>query len=115
VDELTYQRVAPAEDAHGGELATVKMRYKPLGQARSTQMSVAVADRPFEPGDTSDDFRFAVAVAGFAALLRESSQGGDFDWNACLSLAKGAKGVDEQGYRAEFIRLVEMAELLANQ
>lgn len=115
VDELTYQRVAPAEDAHGGELATVKMRYKPRGQARSTQMSVAVADRPFEPGDTSDDFRFAVAVAGFAALLRESSQGGDFDWNACLSLAKGAKGVDEQGYRAEFIRLVEMAELLANQ
>ncbi|MBL0380016.1 MAG: DUF3520 domain-containing protein [Desulfofustis sp. PB-SRB1] len=48
-------------------------------------------------------------------MLRESSQGGDFDWNACLSLAKGAKGVDEQGYRAEFIRLVEMAELLANQ
>ncbi|MBL0380017.1 MAG: hypothetical protein JKP90_10200 [Desulfofustis sp. PB-SRB1] len=31
VDELTYQRVAPAEDAHGGELATVKMRYKPRG------------------------------------------------------------------------------------
>jgi Ca-activated chloride channel family protein len=114
VDDLKYQRAAPADGARG-ELATVKMRYKPLGQTTSTQMSVAVADRHSEPGDTSDDFRFAVAVAGFAALLRESSHGGDFDWHACLSLAKGAKGEDAEGYRAEFIRLVEMAELLANQ
>jgi hypothetical protein len=27
-------------------------------------------------------------------------------------LAKEAKGKDDEGYRAEFIRLVEMAELL---
>jgi Ca-activated chloride channel family protein len=60
----------------------------------------------------SDDFRFAAAVAGFAMLLKESEHLGNFSWDGCLDLARGARGADEQGYRAEFIRLVEMGQLL---
>ena len=29
-----------------------------------------------------------------------------------MPAARGAKGADEEGYRAEFIRLVELAELM---
>ena len=64
---------------------------------------------------TSTDFRFAASVAGFAMLLRESNHLGSFGWDDCLALAKQARGEDEQGYRAEFTRLVEMAQLLRDQ
>jgi Ca-activated chloride channel family protein len=61
------------------------------------------------------DFRFAASVAGFAMLLKESDYLGDFGWEECLSLARQARGNDEEGYRAEFARLVEMAQLLKEQ
>jgi Ca-activated chloride channel homolog len=45
-------------------------------------------------------------------LLRNSKFKGDADYKSVITLAKQSKGEDEEGYRAEFIRLVEMAELL---
>jgi Ca-activated chloride channel family protein len=45
-------------------------------------------------------------------LLGKSEHAEGVTWPQVLTLAKGAKGQDEDGYRAEFIRLVETAELL---
>ncbi|MCZ8283966.1 MAG: DUF3520 domain-containing protein, partial [Bacteroidia bacterium] len=56
--------------------------------------------------------RFSVAVAEFGMLLRDSKFKGDSDFKSVIALAKSAKGGDEEGYRAEFIKLVEIAELL---
>jgi Ca-activated chloride channel family protein len=48
-------------------------------------------------------------------LMRDSEfkQGATFD--QAISLAKGAKAKDEEGYRSEFVRLAESAKSLAKK
>jgi Ca-activated chloride channel family protein len=43
-------------------------------------------------------------------LLRDSEYKGSISLDEVLNLAKGSKGEDKDGYRAEFIRLVELSE-----
>ena len=58
-------------------------------------------------------FRFAASVAQFGMLLRNSEFKSNASYIDVLSLARKAKGNDEEGYRSEFVRLVESAQLLA--
>jgi len=48
-------------------------------------------------------------VAGFGMLLRDSEYKGSIDLDQVLGMARGSKGNDNDGYRAEFIRLVELS------
>jgi Ca-activated chloride channel family protein len=50
---------------------------------------------------------------GFGMLLRESEYVKDYHYEDVVLLAQQARGVDKEGYRAEFIRLVESVRLLA--
>ena len=61
---------------------------------------------------TSDNYRFSAAVAGFGMLLRDSEFKGSATYPGLKELAQGAMGEDETGYRLEFIHLVETADLL---
>lgn len=94
------------------ELMNVKLRYKqPTGDAsklitQAVKASIVQAETPFE------NIRFASAVAEFGMLLRDSQYKGSANYNQLLRRARAAKGGDQEGYRAEFIRLVEKAELL---
>jgi len=45
-------------------------------------------------------------------ILRESEHKGTANFDMILNLAKKAKGKDEEGYRTEFVSLVETASLL---
>jgi Ca-activated chloride channel family protein len=45
-------------------------------------------------------------------LLRDSEFKGLSSFAAVLELARAGRGPDQNGYRAEFIRLVEMCSLL---
>jgi Ca-activated chloride channel family protein len=63
-------------------------------------------------GVASEDMRFASAVAAFALLLRDSDHRGRASFDQVLALARGARGEDEEGYRGEFIGLVETARSL---
>ena len=45
-------------------------------------------------------------------ILRHSAFKSDANYADVLVLARKAKGNDEEGYRSEFIRLVESAKLL---
>jgi len=56
--------------------------------------------------------QLSAAAAGFGMLLRDSKFKGDLTFDRVMELAKGAKGQDEEGYRAEFLRLVETSKLL---
>ena len=117
VDPLKYQKTdqQPAQAALANELMTVKLRYKPLQSDKSVLLDTVVQDKDSSLASTSNDFRFAAAVAGYGMLLTHSEQAGDLNWEQVLHLAKGAKGPDEDGWRAEFIRLVETTELLAKE
>ena len=114
VDSLKYQQVQIAAGQHGGELATVKLRYKLPDADRSSKMSVVVQPRDNRE-ENSVDFHFATAVAGYAMLLEKSQFKGDLDYADVIRLAKQGRGKDPDGYRAEFIRMVEMSEMFSNE
>lgn len=112
VDKLKYQLPEKMQTASSKELMTIKLRYKRTGTAVSEELSeVAVTDNGSQYRN-SDDFRFAAAVAGYGMLLKKSDHLGKFTWESCLALIKNAKGNDPEGYRAEFLRIVEMSMLL---
>jgi Ca-activated chloride channel homolog len=110
VAPLRYQRVTGAQSPRD-ELLHVALRYKAPDGDRSQLMTTPVsAERTARP---SESMRFASAVAGFGMLLRESKNAGSLTWSDMLSLARGARGGDEDGYRADFIKMSETAARLA--
>jgi Ca-activated chloride channel family protein len=58
---------------------------------------------------------FAASVAEFGMLLRESEHRGSATYADAAALARRFRGPDPDGYRSEFIRLVELAESLTRQ
>jgi Ca-activated chloride channel homolog len=75
-------------------------------------MPVAVSDRS---GEATPNLGFAAAVAEFGFLLRKSEHKGQATWSSARELARRHRGEDPDGYRAEFIRLVDLAAALDSQ
>ncbi len=116
VDTLKYQpNPLPADRGYGNELLTVKLRYKePAGQvSKLLQTTVKTTDRRLSK--TSDNFRWAAAVAEFGMVLRDSEYKGNSNPEEILKLARSTRGRDPYGYRQEFIELVELAAALNYQ
>lgn len=113
-DPLKYQQTLTASTAAAtDEMLTIKFRYKkPDGETSILMTRTLTDDKGAATAITSNDFRFASAVAAFGMLLRDSEHKGEASYDKVLELARGAKGKDNEGYRAEFIRLVEAAKLL---
>ena len=107
VDPLKYQR--PRAGGDSDDWFTVKVRYQRPEGSPSRLIEHAVRQENARP---SADFRFAAAVAGFGMLLRDSEHKGNTSFSGVVGAGRGAKGHDAEGYRAEFIRLVEMAARL---
>ncbi len=100
------------------EYAYLNIRYKPVGKKASTQMSVPInAPAQGAPAlsQTSNDMRFATAVASYGELLSGGKYAGRFSWNDTIALAKSAVGSDPHGLRAEFVELVETANSLSSK
>ena len=108
---LRYQR-PPAVHAPADELLHVAMRYKDPDGAVSKLVTHPVSARRRAP---SESMRFASAVAGFGMLLRGSPHAGSLSWPRVVELARGARGDDRDGYRADFIRLAELAGELSHR
>ncbi len=113
VDPLKYQNSSVNASANAsGELMTLKLRYKKPKEDTSKLITIPV--EAIDAENTSDNFRFSAAVASFGMLLRRSQYKGETTYASVVKMAKKAKGKDDKGYRAEFIRMVELAELLDN-
>ncbi|MBL7920119.1 MAG: von Willebrand factor type A domain-containing protein [Bacteroidia bacterium] len=112
VDELKYQQSMPLIKSTNNEVMTIKFRYKAPTDTVSQLITEIMQDKKLSTDKVSDDCRFAIAVAEFGMLLRDSKFKGEANYNNILAQARSSKGKDDEGYRAEFIRLVEMAELL---
>ncbi len=115
VDSLKYQKnIKPlSSSSQTDEILTVKFRYKAPDGDVSKLIEHPVKDKQIAIAKTSDNFRFAASVAQFGMLLRNSEFKSAASYDGVLNLARKAKGNDEEGYRSEFIRLVESAEMLA--
>ncbi len=113
-EELRYVKTAvKTGDATASELLTVKLRYKMPDGDTSTLLESPLLDQGIPLAKASTNFRFAAAVAQFAMLLKKSSLAGNTTYDNVLELARSARGEDPFGYRAEFIQLVEKAQLHA--
>ncbi|MEM6725162.1 MAG: YfbK domain-containing protein, partial [Bacteroidota bacterium] len=97
------------------EMAALRFRYKPPSDSVSQLIEKAVLDQTQTLDQASADYRFSAAVAAFGLLLRDSKYKGTASYDQVLDLAKAAKGEDPEGYRAEFLRLVETAKHLSVQ
>jgi len=116
IDPLKYQKNEVKELAYDSrELMTLKLRYKKPDGNKSKLITTTLLDKDKNWENTSDNFRWSTAVAEFGMLLRESKFSQDSDIASVIKLAKGARGEDEEGYRSEFIRLVESSRFLASK
>jgi Ca-activated chloride channel family protein len=112
VDQLKYQAKAQPTGANASELMTVKVRYKAPDGKQSKLLAQPVKAEKTELAKTSNDFRWAAAVAGFGMLLRDAKDRGNISWASITSLAEGAKGSDAEGYRTQMIEMLKRAARL---
>jgi Ca-activated chloride channel family protein len=91
------------------EYGYLKLRYKDPGAARSK-----LIETPILPlrGDATVEATFAASIAGFGQLLTGATYLMDWGWDDAIALARSAKGADPFGYRAEAIRLMQLAKSL---
>jgi Ca-activated chloride channel family protein len=116
IDELKYQTTkVNSNTAMSNEIMTVKFRYKKPDGEVSKLIVHPMVDTQMELDRTSQDFRWSAAVAAFGMILRESEYVKDFSVTDVEFLAKGARGVDKDGYRAEFINLLKSSVALAKR
>ena len=115
LEPLRYQqeKAASSPDAASGELAFVKLRYKQPDGDLSTLIEYPVSGSVLKSAREADsDFRLAAAVAGFGQLLRGKADLGSWSYKDARALAADS-GDDEYGYRAELVKLIELADALA--
>ncbi|WP_434704516.1 VWA domain-containing protein [Pseudomonas sp. Z1-12] len=102
----------PKSEGTSGELAMLRVRYKPAegGSSRLIEHPIASAQNERKP---SDDLRFSAAVAAFAQQLKgDGRYTGAMTLKDTAQLARSARGDDPFGLRGEFVQLVELAQSL---
>ncbi|AYM99715.1 vWA domain-containing protein [Chryseobacterium sp. 3008163] len=105
-NDLKYTKNTNDEN-FSDELATVKFRYKKPDGDTSSEIVQVVKSSNETISSASEDFKFASSVAWFGLVLRNSDLIKNKDLKEVEKLAKKGRGIDEEGYRAEFVRLIE--------
>ncbi|NKL05025.1 vWA domain-containing protein [Rhizobium leguminosarum] len=121
-DDLRYGAAdkLPAEtsdNAHRGEFAFVKMRYKRPGEDKSALITTPVNDsNAVATVDAApQDVRFSVAVAAFGQKLSRIAALDSYSYQAIADLAAASRGTDTFGYRSDFLSLVRLADGLSQR
>ncbi len=113
LDELKYQDAKISEAARKSpEALTVKLRYKMPDSDTSTPFEVPVINKTIALDQASETFRFSAAVIGYGLMLQESEHKAALSWQMVKDLAKANLGKDTEGYRAEFLNLIDQASKL---
>jgi len=120
MDALRYQSgklMAENSKPTGQELAFLKIRYKKPEGTQSILITRPIA-KPSSItafANSSENQRFATAVAGFGQLLRQSTQVNNLTYGQVAQIAQQAKGNDPTGSKGEFVQLVKNAEALVGK
>lgn len=108
--ELKYSQPNILANEYGNELATIKLRHKKPDEDVSKETVKVIPNVTTVLNSTSGDFKFAAAVAWFGLKLRDSELIPNKTSQDIINLAKQGAYNDPDGYRAEFIRLVNRVE-----
>ena len=115
IDSLKYQSTNAPNGQYGNEIMTIKVRYKAPNGVASKLFSLPV-DAEIKPFNrASADMQFAASVVEFGLLLRSSNFKGNASFQHIIETAQNAIGDEKNDYRAEFVRLVRIAESLTNK
>ncbi|AZQ64985.1 DUF3520 domain-containing protein [Flammeovirga pectinis] len=111
--ELKYQSTELTEYAkNSNDLLTLKLRYKQPTKSKSNLIETVVKSNYTPFSETTTDFKFTASIVEFGMLLRNSEFKGSSTWDTVIQLAKEGRGTDEEGYKSEMIRLVNVAKSL---
>ncbi|MFK7888834.1 MAG: von Willebrand factor type A domain-containing protein [Gammaproteobacteria bacterium] len=119
IDPLRYGQEEDQKEHNAtsasSELAFVRLRYK-APDSDTSKLIERPVDRSqiIDPRRTSDDYRFAAAVAAFGQQLRGAPLLGDYTLSETRALAAGAPGADRAGYRRDFLALIDATATLQN-
>jgi len=105
--DLKYTKVKTDESNYSDELATIKFRYKKPDGDKSIEIVNTIPNKKTALDRSSADFKFTTAVAWFGLKLKESKYITNSTSADIKKLAKEGLANDDEGYRAEFVRLVE--------
>ncbi len=108
-EELKYQTSIPNPE-YRNEITEIRLRYKEPKAEISNELRqvVTFSNTPVKGVKLSEDFYFAAAVAEFGMILRGSQYQGTAAVDTVLGLAEQGLGEDTEGYRSEFIDLVNL-------
>ncbi|WP_281866460.1 von Willebrand factor type A domain-containing protein [Flavobacterium sp. GSB-24] len=109
-DDLKYTKTETTSSNYTNELATIKFRYKKPDGDKSIEMVQVIENKSAAMEKASDDMKFSTAVAWFGLKLRDSKLIADKSSEEIVKLAKQGNSNDAEGYKAEFIRLVETSK-----
>ena len=98
-----------------GQIAELRLRYKDPHADSSQLIASRVVDEGRSIYESSPDLQFATAVAEFGMLLRKSQYKGSATYADVLALARAMRGADLEGYRDEFLRMVETSRTLSGE
>jgi Ca-activated chloride channel homolog len=113
---LRYQEAPKTSlPSFSDELVFLKIRYKEPQGTESKLLEFPIKKDSVQTSwdKTSENFRFASAVAAFGQKLRENQNLQSFSYDDIKALANGAKGKDENGYRSEMLQLIDIAKSLS--
>ncbi|MFD1601346.1 von Willebrand factor type A domain-containing protein [Flavobacterium artemisiae] len=105
--DLKYTKTKKDDSNYSDELATVKFRYKKPDGNKSIEIVNVIADKKKDLESSSPDFKFTTAVSWFGLKLRESKYIANSSSSDIKKLAKSGLSNDPEGYRSEFVRLVD--------
>lgn len=113
-EPLRYKTETAKDQTASQELAFLRLRYKqPHGQASALiEQPVTGRNAVTTLEAAPENVRFAVAVAGFAQMLRKDESMTTQNWDSIAALAESARGRDPYGWRAEFVQMVRLAQSL---
>ena len=114
IDDLVFQEKEESEYTNKKDLGLFKIRYKnpESDVSKKIQFMISPKVTPLEKAENSS--QFAIAVAEFGLLLKDSDYKKDASYKSVLRYANLSKGQDVDGYISEFINLVKTAKALDN-
>ncbi len=99
-----------ADKEASDEMLEVRLRYKLPEGTESKLRKFAVPLQESSLAYTSDDFRFAAAVATFGMVLRDSPYKGNANMTLALELARSSMVEDYATYLEDFIHYARIAQ-----
>ncbi|MCI5059405.1 MAG: von Willebrand factor type A domain-containing protein [Flavobacteriales bacterium] len=104
-----YEVELAKEVPKNAKLVALRIRYKNPQGIKSKLLTHDVLNNNQRLKDASENLRFSAAVATFGMMLRESKYLNSYTLSELLALTNSALGKDSNGYRREFLDIVNLA------